>query len=227
MPFLERPGAAPQRTRRDVTRPDPIRSGRRPDEASAPVDVPRAARRKGKAEQPTVEADQATRARDICLRQLTTGPRTAAQLGAAMARRGIDEETIASVVDRFTEVGLIDDAAFAAAWVESRHAGRGLARRALAQELRHRGVAEEQVAVAVAELEPEREVATARALAERRLASNRGQDPTVRFRRTAALLARKGYSPALTYRVIREALEAEDEPAPSEVLDAAATAFDD
>ena len=173
--------------------------------------------------------DPATRARDICLRQLTAGPRTAAQLAAAMARRGIDEDSIASVLARFSEVGLIDDAAFAAAWVESRHAGRGLARRALAQELRHRGVAEEQVAVAVAELEPEREVATARALAERRLASTRGQDPTVRFRRTAALLARKGYAPALSYRVIREALEAEDAdlgPEAGALLDAAALAVE-
>ena len=153
--------------------------------------------------------DPTSQARDICLRQLTTGPRTAAQLAAAMTGRGIGEDVVADVLVRFTEVGLIDDAAFAAAWVESRHAGRGLARRALAQELRHRGVAAEHVAVAVAELEPEREIATARAPAERRLAASRGQDPAVRFRRTAAVLARKGYSPALTYRVIREALEAE------------------
>lgn len=176
--------------------------------------------------------DPEIKARDICLRQLTAGPRTAAQLGAAMIRRGIDEDTIASVLARFTEVGLIDDAAFATAWVESRHAGRGLARRALAQELRHRGVADEQVAVAVAELDLERETATARALAQRRLASSRGQDPTVRFRRTAALLARKGYAPALSYRVIREVLEAEEDSGagdgvPGTVLEAAAAAFED
>lgn len=178
----------PARTTREAHRSDPIGSGGPP--ARAPV-------------------DPAAKARDICLRQLTNGPRTAAQLATAMTRRGIDEDTVAEVLARFTEVGLIDDAAFAAAWVESRHAGRGLARKALAQELRHRGVAAEQVAVAVAELEPEREVATALALAERRLANSRGQDPAARFRRTAALLARRGYSPALAYRVIREALEAE------------------
>ncbi|MGQ0845452.1 MAG: regulatory protein RecX [Sporichthyaceae bacterium] len=200
----------------------------------------RGSRRKGKSAEtreprqprtaPPVPADPAARARDICLRQLTMGPRTAAQLGAAMARREIDEDTVAAVLERFTEVGLIDDAAFAAAWVESRHAGRGLARRALAQELRHRGVAEEQVVVAVAELDPEREAATARSLAERRLAASRGQDPAVRFRRTAALLARKGYSPGLSYRVVREALEAEAEDAgesvPGEVFDAAAATLE-
>lgn len=228
MPFLERSSAPSRRTRQDDVRSDPIRRGPRPDEASVePLEAQRESGRKGKsAEAPaavtSAEVDPAVRARDICLRQLTAGPRTAAQLGSAMARRGIDDDTIASVLVRFTEVGLIDDAAFAAAWVESRHAGRGLARRALAQELRHRGVAEEQVAVAVADLDPDRELATARALAERRLASSRGQDPTVRFRRTAALLARKGYSPALSYRVIREVLEAEDGGVPGAVLQAAA-----
>src|SRR5882672_4676740 len=93
-------------------------------------------------------SDPGVRARDICLRQLTAGPRTAAQLAGAMARRGVDEEVVAEILARFTEVGLIDDEAFAAAWVHSRHAGRGLARRALAHELRARGVDDAVVAVA-------------------------------------------------------------------------------
>jgi regulatory protein len=128
-----------------------------------------------------------------------------------MARRGIAEETANRVLSRLSEVGLIDDAAFAAAWVNSRHAGRGLARRALGHELRTRGVAEPLVATALGELDPDREAATARELAARRLASTRGLDVSVRFRRAAAELARKGYSPELSYRVIREALEHEAE----------------
>jgi regulatory protein len=153
--------------------------------------------------------DPGVRARDICLRQLTSGPRTAAQLGEAMTRRGIAEEVVVEVLARFAAVGLIDDEAFAAAWVHSRHTGRGLARRALAHELRARGVDDVLVAVAVADLAPDVEAATARALAVRRLASMRGLDTAVRFRRVTGFLARKGYSPSLSYRVIREALEAE------------------
>jgi regulatory protein len=153
--------------------------------------------------------DEETKARDLCLRQLTAGPRTAAQLAAAMARRGIDEQVAQRVLERLTEVGLVDDVAFAEAWVGSRHAGRGLARRALAHELRSRGVADPLVEEAVAGLDPDREADTARELAAKRLAATRGLDTTVRFRRTASLLARKGYSSQLAYRVIREALEAE------------------
>lgn len=130
-----------------------------------------------------------------------------------MARRGVEPEVAEAVLARLTDIGLIDDAAFATAWVTSRHAGRGLARRALAHELRSRGVADPVVEEAVAELDPEREATTARELAARRLAATRGLDTTVRFRRTAALLARKGYSSQLSYRVIREALEAETDAA--------------
>ena len=153
--------------------------------------------------------EPAALAREICLRQLSHGPRTAHQLAAAMARKGIEEDVANEVLERFTDVGLIDDVAFAEAWVESRHAGRGLARRALAHELRTRGVDTAVIAVAVAELDPERELETARALAVKRLAATRGLETPARFRRVASVLARKGYSEAVAYRVIREALEAE------------------
>ena len=153
--------------------------------------------------------DPLSAAREICLKQLSFGPRTKAQLAAAMGRRGVEEETAEAILGRLVDVGLVDDAAFAAAWVESRHSGRGLARKALAHELRRRGVADALVDEAVAELDPEQELATARTLAARRLAGTGGLDPAVRFRRVAGMLARKGYSQGLAYRVIREALEAE------------------
>jgi regulatory protein len=110
---------------------------------------------------------------------------------------------------RFTDAGLIDDAAFARAWVESRHYSRGLAARALSAELRQRGVDDEEIREAVAGLGPDAEVDTARQLVASRLAATRGQRPEARMRRLAGMLARKGYPPGLAFRVIREALEAE------------------
>jgi regulatory protein len=184
-------------------------------DASSPVSEQQPAERKSRKPSPEEELDPATKAREICLRQLSHGPRTAAQLTAAMGRKGIEEDVANEVLERFTDVGLIDDAAFAEAWVESRHTGRGLARRALAHELRSRGVDTGIIAVAVAELDPERELETARALATKRLAATRGLETPARFRRVASLLARKGYSESVAYRVIREALEAEGEDAPT------------
>jgi regulatory protein len=155
------------------------------------------------------EPDPEAVARQICLRLLTTAPRTKAQLATALRRRGVPEEAAEAVLGRFEEVNLIDDATFANAWVESRHHARGLSGRALAAELRHRGVPAEDIRVAVDRLDPEQEMATARRLVAARLAATRGQPAPARVRRLIGVLARKGYSPSLAYRVAREALERE------------------
>jgi len=153
--------------------------------------------------------DPEARAREVCLQLLTLAPRTRAQLAAALRRRGIPGHVADPMLARFTDAGLIDDAAFARAWVESRHYSRGLAARALSAELRQRGVDDEEIREAVAGLGPDAEVDTARQLVASRLAATRGQRPEARMRRLAGMLARKGYPPGLAFRVIREALEAE------------------
>jgi regulatory protein len=155
------------------------------------------------------EAHPEAIARQICLRLLTAAPRTQAQLAAALRRRGVPEDAAATVLARFAEVKLIDDEVFARAWVESRHYGRGLASRALGAELRQRGVASEEIDAALGQLSPEQELTTARELVERRLPATEGMPPLARTRRLTGVLARKGYSAALAYRVVREALEQE------------------
>jgi len=166
-------------------------------------------RRPGPAGRAVGEPDPESVARLICLRMLTAAPRTRAQLADALRRRGVPEDATAAVLARFAEVGLIDDAMFASAWVESRHHGRGLGRRALTAELGRRGVDQGDIQAAVARLSPETERATARALVERRLADTVGQPAQARVRRLVALLARKGYPAGLTYQVVREALDRE------------------
>jgi len=153
--------------------------------------------------------DPEARARQICLRLLTLAPRTRAQLSDALRKRGIPDTVAAGVLDRYTDVGLIDDAAFARAWVESRHYSRGLAGRALAAELKQRGVDSGEIRDAIEELGPAAEAATARKLVAQKLAGTRGQPAQARTRRLAGMLARKGYPPGLAFRVIREAMEAE------------------
>ena len=137
------------------------------------------------------EPDPESVARTIALRRLTVAPQTRAQLDDAMRRRGVPDDVRHRVLDRFGEVGLIDDAMFARAWVESRHTGRGLAKRALAFELRRRGVEPSVVDQAVSALPAEQEEQTARALVAAKLASTRMLDPTARTRRLAGMLARK------------------------------------
>jgi len=125
-----------------------------------------------------------------------------------MARRGVPDDAAAAVLDRFEDVGLIDDEAFAAAWVTSRHAGRGLGRRALGQELRRRGVADELVRDAVAVVTGDDEEAAARTLAARRVRTMANLPRDTQLRRLVGMLARRGFSHSLAIRVAREAVEA-------------------
>lgn len=164
-----------------------------------------------RAERGESSGDPAERARAICLRLLTGTPRTRKQLADALRKREIPEDVAEEVLSRFEEVGLIDDSAFADAWVESRHHGRGLARRALARELRTKGVDSALIDDAVGRLDSEQEEATARELVARKLRATRGLDRDKRLRRLAGMLARKGYPEGMALRVVRQALEEEGE----------------
>lgn len=155
--------------------------------------------------------DPVEQARNICLRLLTGTPRTRKQLADALRKREIPDEAAEEVLSRFEDVGLIDDAAFADAWVESRHHGRGLARRALVRELRTKGVDSAVIDEAVGQLDSEQEETTARELVARKLRSTRGLDRDKRLRRLAGMLARKGYGEGMALRVVRQALEEEGE----------------
>ncbi|WP_329545171.1 recombination regulator RecX [Streptomyces sp. NBC_01356] len=164
-----------------------------------------------RAEKGESPGDPAERARAICLRLLTGTPRTRKQLADALRKREIPDDVANEVLSRYEEVGLINDSAFAEAWVESRHHGRGLARRALVQELRTKGVDATLIDEAVGQLDSEQEEATARELVARKLRATRGLDRDKRLRRLAGMLARKGYPEGMALRVVRRALEEEGE----------------
>jgi regulatory protein len=147
-------------------------------------------------------------ARKILLDQLTGQARSRAELETRLARKGVPGPVAQRLLDRFEEVGLVDDEAFARAWVQSRQTGKGLARRALAQELRRKGVDDETAQVALDEVDPDDEVAAARALVRRKLRTVERLGRDVAARRLSGLLARKGYPAGLCFRVVREELEA-------------------
>ncbi len=158
---------------------------------------------------PEPPADPEQVARQICLHQLEFAPRTRAELAAVLAKRGVDDDVAATVLGRFAEVGMIDDALFSQMWVSSRHRGRGLSGRALEQELRRKGVDDATARTALESLPPEQERATAQALVERKLAATRGLPTDARVRRLAGMLARKGYPAGMAFGIVREALAAE------------------
>ncbi|MEE6274023.1 regulatory protein RecX [Georgenia sp. MJ206] len=148
-------------------------------------------------------------ARTIALRLLSAAPRSRAQLAEKLAARDVPDDVADALLDRYEEVGLLDDAAYADMLVRTRHAERGLARRALAQELRRKGIDGDVAQAALEQVEDEDELTAARALVARRVAATRGLEREKRRRRLGGMLARKGYPPGVAMRVVDEALAAE------------------
>ncbi|MGD9960095.1 regulatory protein RecX [Nocardioides sp.] len=152
------------------------------------------------------DADPESVARKILLDQLTGAARSRRELSDKLKAKFVPDDVATRLLDRFEEVGLINDEAFARAWIASRQPGKGLARRALAQELRRKGIDDEIAREALDEIDPDDELEAARVLVRRKLRSMQALDDTVRTRRLVAMLARKGYAPGLAFSVVRDEL---------------------
>ncbi|WP_137293576.1 regulatory protein RecX [Nocardioides dongxiaopingii] len=178
----------------DGTRSSTGRSGRR--RGGAPVDT----------EALGPDADPESVARTILLDQLTGRARSRHELAEKLAGKGVPDDVAVRMLDRFEEIGLIDDEAFARMWISGRQSAKGLARRALAQELRRKGIADEVARDALDEVDPADEEEAARALVRRKLRSLSRVDDVTATRRLVGMLARKGYGPGLAHAVVREEL---------------------
>ena len=159
------------------------------------------------------DADPESVARTILLDQLTGRARSRKELADKLAAKNVPAEVATRLLDRFEEVGLIDDAAFARAWVAGRGSagpggGKGLARRALSQELRRKGVDDEVAREILDEVDPAQEEASARALVRKKLRSLSRVDDVTATRRLVGMLARKGYGSGLAFAVVKEELVA-------------------
>lgn len=154
-------------------------------------------------------ADPESVARTIVLTKLTGQARSRAELAEALAGRDVPDDVAVRVLDRFAEVGLVDDVEFADTWVRTRQESRGLSRRALSQELRRKGVDEEIAREAVDQVTVDHEWSAATRLVERKLRATRGVERQKRYRRLVGMLARKGYGSGIAMGVVAEALRAE------------------
>ncbi len=148
-------------------------------------------------------------ARAICLQQLTQRARSRAELATVLRRRGVPDDAARTVLDRFVEVGLIDDESLAQRVALAQHAERGLAGRAVAVKLRQRGLSDQVVDSALALIDEDSERAAARRLVARKLPALRGLPEQTQARRLVGMLARRGYSPSMATAVVREALASE------------------
>jgi regulatory protein len=152
------------------------------------------------------DADPESVARTIILTRLTARARSRKELEDALAQRNVPPDTGARVLDRYQELGLVDDTAFAREWARTRQQSRGLSARALRHELRGKGVDAEQVAEAIDELGPDADRDAAQRLVRRKLRSVAALPAEVARRRLMGALARKGFDVGLAGAVVRDAL---------------------
>lgn len=160
---------------------------------------------------PDDEADPEQVARTVVLRRLSSAPRTRKDLAEDLGRRGIPSDVIDRVLDRFTEVGLIDDAEYARLWVSSRHRSRGTARQSLRHELRAKGITDDDALEALEAIDDDLERARGLALVRSKLPSTSRLEPAARGRRLVSMLMRRGYRQAEAVSIVKEAVAELDE----------------
>jgi regulatory protein len=184
--------------------------GRARSTAGAPVD--RSETSAPSAVVPPTAAEAEGVAREACLRLLACRPRSRHELAQRLEDKGVEPEVAERVLNRMEQVELVDDAAFARAWVHSRHTYSGRGRRALAMELRTKGVADHHADAALAQVDDEAEAERARELVRRKLGRltvpPEGRERAVVVRRLVGVLARRGYGQGLAFSVVRDELAA-------------------
>jgi regulatory protein len=149
-------------------------------------------------------ADPEAIARRIALRQLSASARSRGELESTLARKKVPPDAAGRVLDRLEEVGLIDDRRFAQNWVESRQTRRHLSKPALRHELQAKGVAREDIDLALEDIGRDEELRAARMLAGKKLKTTASLPREVQKRRVAGALARRGFSSDIVARVLAD-----------------------
>lgn len=150
-------------------------------------------------------ADLEERARNLILRKLARSAKSSHEVRQFLLEREIPAEIFEPIIERYSEVGLLDDRAFAIALANTRLRVKGLAKSSIRRELARRGVAEAHIEAALSSISSEDELREACALAERRFRQVAKLDSMTRHRRLSGFLARKGYSQAVISSAIRQA----------------------
>ena len=161
---------------------------------------------------PSTSESREEQARNLCLSLLTARARTRAELEGQLTKRGYPDDVCARVLDRLAKVGLVDDADFAEQWVRSRRVNAGKGKRALAAELRTKGVDDDVIAAALADIDAGAERQRAEQLVRDKLRREKlGDDDTKIARRLVGMLARRGYSQTMAFDVVKGELAGERE----------------
>ncbi len=131
--------------------------------------------------------------------------RTFAELSQRLQRKGFPQTIVERVIAKLSDLGLIDDAKFAEAFVATKTASKPVGRRELERGLREKGVGKETVEKAVSQVRDEQtQMRLALAAAESKLKSLKRFEPRRRPEKLAAFLARRGFDWDIIRKVTRK-----------------------
>ena len=157
-------------------------------------------------EEKNKEIEAADAAKQVLLRRLSNAPRTRKELAKDLKDKDISDDVANLALDRFEEVGLINDQALASNYVSSQHERKGLGKNALRQQLRAKGVSDDVALEAISQISDDQEFQAAFALACKKIRSLQKDDAKTQLRKIVGVLARKGYSSNLAFRVAKEVI---------------------
>jgi len=168
------------------------------------------------------EVDDPAVVLEAALRFLEARARSEAEVRRRLTQAGYRSELVDGAITRLAELGVLDDEAFAKAWVESRDRARPRGERALRRELSLKGI---DRGVLDEVMEERRDAAgddgtnvdleaARRLLARNARSLERVADPRTRRQRAYALLARNGFDPDVCREASRELGAETDEAEP-------------
>jgi len=158
-------------------------------------------------------AEEVHKATEAALTLLDVRGRAKREIETRLAQKGYDIEVIAKVLEKLTRLELLDDAQFAAQWVEARSrtgGSRPMGKRRLAQELYGKGIAKDQVAEAVERVSDRHELSLARDAARKkvRVVPDAPEALAAERRKLMGFLGRRGFGWEAIKQVTREVLPA-------------------
>ena len=146
---------------------------------------------------------------DRAVGYLAARARSKREIEQKLLQAGYRPCTVEMVIYKLQRENLLDDSDFARQWVESRQHHK-LGRSRIAQELRRKGVSQEDAEDAMSIIEDEDQLSGAVALATKAAARIKpDEDIRKATNRIAAMLARRGYSWDITKEAIRQAVSDE------------------
>ena len=161
--------------------------------------------------------DSLEKARACALRLIKFRPRSEAELKTRLGREGFSASTIDTLLAELKRKDFVNDAKFARYFATQRMTMKPMSRRALAADLKSRGIEFQWIEQALNEAtEGTDELETARALAQSRSSHLKGLKPEAAKRRLFGFLSRRGFSSDIAYRVIRDVTARGSHPRESE-----------